>query len=114
MDLHEVSLDVSKQPAVKEVLRIGQGDTGAPTLSVSVLDHGEPLDLDGFDVKFEMRKPQGGKYSVEGTASGNVAQFSLSGMPAGASDIAYVAIENGTARLSTQRIRVEVLEGSYE
>lgn len=112
MNVQTVELDVSKKPNHVNVIYIGTNDRQAPTLNVSVLDHGDAIDLDGMSVFFEMRRPSGGKYSVEGVTSGNVATFVLSGIEQGVTDIAYVAIVSDDFRLSTQRFRVEVLEGS--
>lgn len=112
MNTHNATLDLNKKPYNGEPLRIGQNDQNAPILAVSVTDGGQPFTLTGWTAKFKMRKPSGGEYSVTGTVSGSTATFSLSGMEPGTSDIAYVLLEKDDVRVSTQRIRVEVLEGA--
>lgn len=110
MNTRRMTLDLSKQPASLPVLRIGANDRQAPTLVAEITDHGSAFALSGYTATFEMRKPKGGAYVVEGTTSGNAATFALDGMEPG-SGLAYVALENEDTRLSTQRFRVEVLEG---
>lgn len=110
MNTRRMTLDLSKQPASLPVLRIGAGDRQAPTLVAEITDHGAAFPLSGYTATFEMRKPSGGAYVVMGTKSGNTATFKLDGMEPG-SGFAYVALENESTRLSTQRFRVEVLEG---
>ena len=111
MNVCEISLDLDKHPC-STVVRIGYTDVSAPTLAVSILDHGQAVNLSGYDVVFEMRAPDGIMYAFDGTTSGNVATFVLNGyIPPGITDIAYVALETDSQRFSTQRFRVEILEG---
>ena len=107
-----VTLDISKHPHRLQTLRIGQNDKNAPVLKAEILDHSTAFNLAGYGLSFEMLKPKGGVYSVEGTSQGNVATFVLDGMEPGKSDIAYVVIQTSNMRVSTQRISVEVLEGA--
>lgn len=112
MNERTIPLDVSKEPVSIPTLRIGQHDNSRPILHVLVLDHGEPLDLDGFTVSLEMRVDS--KHVFNGTVDGSNATFELDGDMESGSGFAYVVIETDDARLSTQRISVEVLEGGNQ
>lgn len=110
MNERTIPLDVSKEPASIPTLRIGQHDKSRPILRVQVLDHGEPLDLEGFTVTLEMRVKS--KHVFSGSVDGSTATFELDGEIEHGSGFAYVVIESDDARLSTQRFAVEILEGS--
>lgn len=111
MNVQTIALDLNKGNRDAGILRIGQRDKNAPILQAAITDHGALFDLANYAVRFKMRKPSGGVYEVEGTTDGNVATFSLDGMEPGISEIAYVQISNENTVASTQRVRVEVLEG---
>lgn len=120
MNVHEINLDVSKQPAVTPVLHLGQGDKNGTTLQASIYDDGVPLSLSGKSVRFAMRSPNGqAYYEVNGTVSGNVATFQINeeyaaGI-AGTTDVAYVEVlEGSTVVCSTNRFRVVILESAQE
>lgn len=120
MNTHEVTLDVSKEPANVPALYLGQGDANGTTLVVNLFDNGQYLDLAGKGVQFCMRSPRGNDYyEVSGTAEGNVATFEIdetyaAGYP-GATDIAYVRVTDGeTEATSTSRMRVVVLPNAME
>lgn len=120
MNVHEINLDVSKQPAVTPVLHLGQGDRNGTTLAASVYDDGSPLPLSGKSVKFAMRSPNGqAYYEADGTVSGNVATFAIDETYAaaihGTTDVAYVEVLEGeTVVCSTNRFRVVVLESAED
>ena len=118
MNTQTIRLDVGKRPSVMPSLTIGQGDKAGTTLACELYDNGEPLSLTGLSVKFAMRLPnQQGYYEVAGTASGNVATFTIdetyAAAVAGVTDVAYVEVLSGTSVIaSTGRIRVTVLTGA--
>ena len=107
-----VTLDISKHPHRLQTLRIGQNDKNAPNLLASIEANGVPFPLDGWSAAFEVRDSAGVAHSFTGSTSGNVASFSLSGMSAGHTDIAYAVLEKGNMRISTQRVSVDILEGN--
>ena len=120
MNTHEITLDVSKEPAHEPTLYLGQGDMNGTTLVVNMFDNGEVLDLTGLSVKFCMRTPDMLEfYEVAGAVSGNVATFSIdetyaAGHP-GSTDIAYVQVIDGdTESTSTARMRVVVLPSAKD
>ena len=110
MNIQSIALDVSKRPEPKPTLYIGQGDNVRPIVEATITDHGEPLDLGAYDVSLEIRV--GAKHVYPGTASGSVATFPLDGEIESGSGFAYAVIESADMRTSTQRVNVEVLEGS--
>lgn len=120
MNVHEITLDVSKEPAHEPSLYIAQGDKNGTTLKVNVYDNGQALTLTSYTVSFCMRSPDAQDYyEVAGTASGNVATFLIdetyaAGHP-GITEIAYINIINGTSNItSSSRLRVVVLPSAKE
>lgn len=120
MNVNDLNLDVSKQPAVTPVLYLGQGDKNGTTLQASIYDDGSPLPLAGKSVRFAMRSPNvQAYYEVNGTVSGNVATFQINeeyaASIAGTTDVAYVEVlEGSTVVCSTNRFRVVVLESAQD
>lgn len=112
MNTVSITLDLSKKPEVRHCVAIGQADENAPNLEVSITDHDAPFSLSGWSASFEIREPGGNAKNFDGSVSGNVASFSLSGMNPGHTDIAYVVLEKGNMRVSTQRVSVDILEGN--
>lgn len=120
MNVHEITLDVSKEPAHEPSLYIAQGDKNGTTLKVNVYDNGQALTLTSYTVSFCMRSPDAQDYyEVAGTVSGNVATFLIdetyaAGYP-GITEIAYINIINGTSNItSSSRLRVVVLPSAKE
>ena len=120
MNTQTMALDVSKQPSVAPVLYLGQNDKSGTTLAASVYDNGAELPLSGHSVRFCMKLPDGEHYySVNGSASGNVATFAIdesyAAAVAGVTDTAYVEVLTGNSVIaSTNRIHVVVLDGARE
>lgn len=120
MNVNTITLDVSKEPSHEQMLYIAQGDKNGTTLVVNMFDNGAVLDLTGMDVYFCMRTPGGTDYyQVQGTASGNVATFTIdetyAGGHVGTTDTAYVKVDDGdTVITSTSRIHVVVLPSATE
>jgi len=120
MNTQAITLDVSKQSRITPVVYLGQGDKNGTQLQASVFDNGQSLTLTSYTVRFSMRLPGGEHYySVNGTASGNVATFNIDETYAaavpGVTDNAYVEVLSGTTVIaSTNRFRIEVLEGARE
>ena len=117
MNVQEISLDVTKKPSTLQMVYLGQGDRGGTTLRCHVYDDGGALALGGMTAKLKMRKPKGaGYYTCQGSVSGNVATFAIDESSActqaGTTDVAYVEITSGSARTSTNRFRVVVLESA--
>lgn len=120
MNIHEITLDVSKEPAHEPTLYIAQGDKNGTTLVVSMFDNGQVLDLTGLGVAFCMRTPGGQDfYQVAGTVNDNVATFLIdetyaAGHP-GTTNVAYVVVVDGDTEItSTSRIQVVVLPSATE
>lgn len=120
MNVHEINLDVSKQPAVTPVLHLGQGDKSGTTLACSIYDDGTALSLSGKSARLCVKLPDGRSYyEVDGTVSGNVATFMVdetyAAAIAGTTDSAYVEVRQGsTVVCSTSRFRIVVLESAQE
>lgn len=118
MNIQTISLDVSKAPAITPVLRLRKGDKNGTTLKVNLYDGGEAVNLTGYTVKFRMRLPDdAGTYETTGSASGNVATFTIDEASAaeavGSTCIAYVRIESGsTFACSTGGFHVIVMESA--
>lgn len=120
MNTQSITLDVSKQPGMTPILRIGQGDKNGTIIEATIYDNGAPLSLSGYSVRFEMRLPDGTSYyqSPDGTISDNVATIPIDETYAGAVDgitkIAYIVVYSGSVECSTSRINVIVLESAEE
>ena len=114
MNVNTITLDVSKQPRIGQVLYLGQSDTDGATLAVNVMDHGAPLTLTGYSVSLMMRFPDGETYEFQGTVSGSTATFTVdaSDMEPGKTNIAYVLIEGSGFAVSTERFHVRVLDNA--
>ena len=120
MNVHEINLDVSKEPAHEPALYIGQGDKNGTTLKVNMYDNGQALTLTGYTVTFSMRSPDAQDYyEVSGTVSNNTATFLIdetyaAGHP-GVTDVAYINVINGNSSItSSSRLRVVVLPGAKD
>ena len=120
MNVHEINLDVSKEPAHEPALYIGQGDKNGTTLKVNMYDNGQALTLTGYTVTFSMRSPDAQDYyEVSGTVSSNTATFLIdetyaAGHP-GVTDVAYINVIDGTSSItSSSRLRVVVLPGAKD
>lgn len=120
MNIHEITLDVSKEPAHEPTLYIAQGDKNGTTLVAHMFDNGQVLTLTGKTVAFCMRTPDGlDYYQVAGTVSGNVATFLIdetyaAGHP-GITNIAYVVVADGDTEItSSSRIQVVVLPSAKD
>ena len=120
VNMESITLDVSKQPLITPTLYLGQYDANGTTLTAEIYDNGTPLNLDNYGVRFCMRLPNEiSYYSVDGTASGNVATINIDETFAatvpGFTDIAYIEVFSGeTVICSTNRINVIVLENAKE
>ena len=121
MNEQHLVLDVSKEPSVRPVLYLGQGDKHGTTLVAEIYDNGIPLSVSsGYGARFEMRLPDSDTYySVDGTLSGNVATIDIdetyAGAIAGKTNIAYIDIYSGTTVIcSTNRINVVVLRSAQD
>lgn len=120
MNTQTFKLDVAKQPQVKPVVYLRQGDKKGTTLNIGIYDGGEAFALAGYSVKLAIRAPrESGYYEVSGSASGNLATFlvdeTYAAAVAGVSDTAYVEVLSGsTVIASTGDFRVVVLESAQE
>lgn len=118
--VQKVKLDLNRQPAVPQVVHLGQGDKKATTLQASIYSDGEPFSLSNYTVRFSMMLPDGlHYYSASGTKSGNVATFQIDEAYAasveGETDVAYVEIISGsTVVASTSRMSVHILKCASE
>lgn len=108
-----ISLDVSKQPNVAPVVRVGQGDLNGTNLVVNVLDHGDSLTVNSYDASLLIKFDESTMYDISGTTSGSQATFTINAqdMEPGRTRNAYVSIDGGSFVLSTSRFDFEVLKG---
>lgn len=120
MNTREITLDISKAAAAAPIVAIRQGDRNATTLKVAVYDNGDAMELAGYTVRLCMKLPDGEHYySVDGTASGNIASFAIDETYAaaypGRTDEAYVEVLYGSEIIcSTQSFAVEIEPGARE
>ena len=113
MNTQTINLDVSKQASVMPLVVIRQGDKNGTTLEVGVYDSGSPLTLTSYDVALCILLPdKEHSYTVDGTASGNTATFTIDETYAGAylgrTHIAYVEISDTDITCSTQSFALQV------
>ena len=116
----KVTLDLTRKPAVPQVVHLGQGDKAATTLQATIMNDGEPFSLSNYTVRFCMMLPdQEHYYSVNGTKSGNVATFQIDETTAagveGETSVAYVEVLSGsTVIASTSRMSVHILKSARD
>lgn len=119
LDVQSISLDISKQPTPQQV-RLGQGDSNATQLIVSVFDDGEVYSMDDYSVRLAMRLPNSDNYyEAQGTAAGNVATFDIDETYAatsyGIDGFGYVDVLDGeTIICSTSRFQLVVLRDAQD
>lgn len=109
-----ITLDVSKIPYNKSIIRLGRKDKDGTILAVQILDHGQPLDVSEYDVSLLIKFSESEMYEFAGAVDGSEAVFIIdaSTMRNAVTDNAYVSINGGSFVLSTARIRIEVLESA--
>lgn len=115
MDTRHLTLDVSKAPANRPIIRVGEGDVNGTALVVDVTNHGEPLQLDGYDVLLLVKFGEDEIYKIPGEADGSSAMFVVdaASMRPGVTDRACVQLSSGDDFiLSTGRFVLEVLESA--
>ncbi|RNL20798.1 hypothetical protein DMP07_04265 [Slackia faecicanis] len=98
MNAVNLYLDLSKEPCETQAVYIRQGERNATTLHVDMYDNGEPVDLSGYRVMFEMRHPRGALLSdeVKG-AAGTSLDYVLPEAAAtetGVAGVAYFALKD--------------------
>jgi len=116
-----ITVDLSKQLARPQVVRLGQGDKSGTTLVADIYDNGAAYNLNGKTARFSMRAPDGASsYSVVASSySGNKATFDIdetyAASIAGKTDTAYVEVLSGsTVICSTSRITVVVYRSASQ
>ena len=114
MDTKHITLDVSKAPTSNRIIRVGEKDKDGTTLVVDVLDHGESLALDDYDVSLLIKFSDTDMYEIAGSTSGNQATFTINAenMQAGWTDRACVQLSDDDFTLSTGRFVLQVLKSA--
>ena len=120
MNTQEITLDISKQKTIAQVVRIGQGDASGTTIVAKIYDNAQAVALTGKTAMFEMRLPDGKSYVRDSscTVSGNEITYVVDeehcASVAGITDEAYFDILDGPSVIySTARFRVEVLRSAH-
>ena len=114
-----VTLDVTK-PDVWQLpeLVLRQGDMHGKTLIATITDNGEPFNLAGYDVYFDMQLPDKATYYRQrGEVDGNTVTVTIDETKAGAvvgeTKVAYIAIEqDGELIASTGNLLVTILKNA--
>lgn len=117
MNTQHLTLDVSKRATVRPIVAIRQGDRNGTVLSIGIYDNGAAMDLTGATVALCVLLPdEEHNYIAPGSASGNVATFTVdetyAAAYAGRTDIAYVEIASGDSVCSTQAFAIVVEKGA--
>ena len=120
MNVQTIRLDISKTPAVAQVVRIGQCDSSGTTIRAEVYDNGAAANLSGMSAMFEMRLPDGQHYVRDAgcTVSGNVIEYVVDeehcAVVPGITDEAYFDVMDGASVVySTNRFRIQVLPSAH-
>lgn len=114
-----VTLDVTKPDTWQlPELVLRQGDMHGKTLIATITDNGEPFNLAGYDVYFDMQLPDRATYYRQrGEVDGNTVTVTIDETKAGAvlgeTRTAYIAIEkDGELIASTGNLLVTILKNA--
>ena len=120
MNVQTIELELSKERALAQVVRIGQGDSDGTTIAATVYDGGVSAQLSGMSARFCMRLPDGTHYvrdsdcSVSGSQITYVVDEEHCASVHGKTEDAYFELVDGETVYSTSRFTVIVLRSAED